>query len=118
MLAPKLIYIIIMIWLFIRSFNVSKENKMDMFYTSTKALAPMCFCQARRVKKNINSLSVCRFKNGMKILQRSTLPLLLILLANDIEINPGPETWQPQPLFRLNDPDARNKFDSRGNHII
>ena len=55
MLAPKLIYIIIIIWLFIRGFNVSKENKMDMFYTSTKALAPMCFCQARRVKKNINS---------------------------------------------------------------
>ena len=83
-----------------------------------KALAPMCFYQACCVKKNINSLSVCRFKNGMKILQRSALPLLLILLANDIEINPGPETSQSQPSFRLNDPDARNKFDSRGNHII
>ena len=69
MLAPKLIYIIIIIWLLIRGFNVSKENKMNMFYTSTKALAPMCFCQARRVKKNINSLSVCRFKNGMKFLK-------------------------------------------------
>ena len=52
----------------------------------------------------------------MKILQRSALPLLLILLAN--EINPGPETSQSQPPFGLNDPDARNKFDSRGNHII
>ena len=38
----------------------------------------------------------------MKILQRSALPLLLSLLANDIEINPGPETSQPQPPFRLN----------------
>ena len=93
MLAPKFIYIIIIIWLFIRGFNVCKENKMDMFYTSTKALAPMCFCQARRVKKNFNS-------------QRSAVPLLLILLANEIEINPGPETSQSQPLFRLNDPDA------------
>jgi hypothetical protein len=43
------------------------------------------------VRKHINSLSVLRFSNGLKILQRSVLPLLLILLANDVEMNPGPE---------------------------
>ena len=112
MLAPKLVYIIIIIWLFFRGFNVSKENKMNLFYISTKALAPTCFCQARRVNKNINSLSVRRFKNVVKILQRSALPLLLILLANDIEINPGPETSQSQPLFHPNDPDPRNSLNA------
>ena len=115
MLAPKLVYIISVLWLFVRGFNVRKENRLNFFYTSTKALAPTYFCQARRVKKNINSLSVHQFKNVMKILQRSALPLLLIALASDIEINPGPETSQTQPPFYFNDPDPRDNFHFRGN---
>ena len=54
----------------------------------------------------------------MRILQRLALPLLLILLANDIEINPGPETSPTQPPFRFIDLDPRDNFDSRGQYII
>ena len=118
MLARKLVYIIIVLWRFFRGFNVRKENRSNFFYKSTKALAPTYFCQARRAKKNVNSLCVRRFKNVMRILQRPALPLLLILLANDIEINPGPETSQTQPPFRFNDLDPRDNFDSRGQYII
>ena len=118
MLTPKMVYIMIVLWLFFLGFNVRKEIRLNLFHTSTKALAPTYFCQARRVKKNINSLSVRRFMNVMKILQRSALPLLLILLANDIAINPGPETSQTQPPFHFNDPDPRDNFDSRGQYII
>ncbi|CAB3991882.1 Hypothetical predicted protein, partial [Paramuricea clavata] len=44
----------------------------------------------RRVKRHVTLLSVHRFVHGLLLLQRSSLPLLLILLANDVELNPGP----------------------------
>ena len=51
MLAPKLIYIIIIIWLLIRGFNVSKEIKMNMFYTSTKHLLQCVFVKHVALRK-------------------------------------------------------------------
>ncbi len=64
---------------------------MNLFYATTKVLGPPCFYQARRVKKHVTLLSVHRFVHGLILLQRSSLlPLMLILLANDVELNPGP----------------------------
>jgi hypothetical protein len=91
MIAAKLSYFLFFLWLILRGFQVTEESKINLFYASTKALSPPCFVQARRVRKHINSLSILRFSNGLKLLQRSVLPLLLILLANDVEMNPGPE---------------------------
>jgi hypothetical protein len=91
MIAAKLSYFLLFLWLILRGFQVTEDSKINLFYASTKALSPPYFVQARRVRKHINSLSVLRFSNGLKLLQRSALPHLLILLTNDVEMNPGPE---------------------------
>ena len=94
MLAPKLIYIIIIIWLFIRSFNVSKENKMDMFYTSTKVLAPLCFVKHVALRKtstlslfadlkwyeNFTKIGLATFVNSQTTDNSTTLGLNVLYL--------------------------------------
>ena len=90
MYLPKLIYAIICLWLVLRGVQISKENKMQLFYGTTKVLGPHLIFKSRRVKKHVNLLSVHWLLSGMTIIQRSSLPFILILLANDIETNPGP----------------------------
>ena len=67
-----------------------KGSQLNLFYATTKALGPPCSYQACRVKKYVTLLSVNRIIHGLKLLQRSSLLFMLILLANDVEINPGP----------------------------
>jgi hypothetical protein len=55
-----------------------------------KRFGPPCSYRLRRVKRHVTLLSVHRFVHGLLLLQRSSLHLLLILLANDVELNPGP----------------------------
>ena len=43
-------------------------------------------------------VSVHSLVRGLTLLQRSSLPLMLILLANDVEINPGPVCSQNSSL--------------------
>ena len=88
MYLPKIIYAIICLWLVLRGVQISKENKMQLFYGTTKVLGPHLIFKSRR--KHVNLLSVHWLLNGMTIIQRSTLPFILILQANDIEINPAP----------------------------
>ena len=57
---------------------------------TTKVLGPHLIFKSRRVKKHVNLLSVHWLLSGMTIIQRSSPPFILILLANDIETNPGP----------------------------
>ena len=90
MIVPKLNYVLIFLWLVFRGIQLNKECKMNLFYATTKVLGPPCFYQARRVKKHVTLLSVHQFVHGLILLQRSSLPLMLILLANDVELNPGP----------------------------
>ena len=90
MIVSKLNYVIIFLWLVFRGIQLNKECKMNLFYATTKVLGPPCFYQARRIKKHVTLLSVHRFVHGLILLQRSSLPLMLILLANDVELNPGP----------------------------
>ena len=46
--------------------------------------------QSRRVKKHVTLLAVNQITHGL--IQRSSLPLMLILLANDVDAHPGPMT--------------------------
>ena len=70
--------------------QTNKENKLNLFYATTKALGPPCVYKTCHAKKCVTLLSVHRFVHGLILLQRSSLPLMLVLLANDVEINPGP----------------------------
>ena len=48
------------------------------------------------MRKDSTSLSIQRtVRNTSTLLQRSSLPLLLVLLANDVHLNPGP--FHPRP---------------------
>ena len=67
-----------------------ERSQLKLFYATTKLLAPPCFYKACREKKYVTLLVIHRVVHGQKLLQRSSLPLMLILLANDVEINPGP----------------------------
>ena len=89
MIAPKLCYVVVFLWLVLRGVMI-EGSQLNLFYATTKALGPPCSYQACRVKKYVTLLSVNRIIHRLKLLQRSSLPLMLILLANDVEINPGP----------------------------
>jgi hypothetical protein len=90
MILPKLSHVIVFLWLVLRGIQTNKENKLNLFYATTKALGPPCVYKTCRAKKCVTLLSVHRFVHGLILLQRSSLPLMLVLLANDVEINPGP----------------------------
>ena len=83
-------YGIVFLWLVLRGIQNLEESRLNLFYATTKVSGPPCFFRARRVKKHVTLLSVHRFVRGFVLLQRSTLPFILILLANDVELNPGP----------------------------
>ena len=90
MILPKLSYVIVFLWLILRGIQTNKENKLNLFYATTKVLGSPCVYKTCRAKKCVTLLSVRRFVHGLILLQRSSLPLMLVLLANDVEINPGP----------------------------
>ncbi|XP_028413970.1 uncharacterized protein LOC114536830 [Dendronephthya gigantea] len=83
-------YVLVLFWLVLRGVKLKEGNQLKLFYASTKVLCPPCSYQSRRVMKHATLLSVNRIIHGFILLQRSSLPLMLILLANDVEINPGP----------------------------
>ena len=90
-------YGIVFLWLVLGGIQNTEESKLNLFYATTKVLGPPCFYRALRVKKHVTLLSVHRFVHGLVLLQRSTLPFILILLANDVELNPGPVYAPKQP---------------------
>lgn len=87
---PKVCYTVVLVWLVLRGVIAKERSQLKLFYATTKLIGPPCFYKACRVKKHVTLLAIHRVIHGMIILQRSSLPLLLILLANDVEINPGP----------------------------
>ena len=90
MIAPKLCYVVVFLWLVLPGVKINEGSQLKLFYATTKVLGPPCSYQAYRVKKHVTLLSVHRIIHGLILLQRSSLPLMLILLANDVETNPGP----------------------------
>ena len=90
MIVPKLCYTVVFLWLVLRGVLTKERSQLKLFYATTKLLGPPCFYKESRVKKYVTLLAIHRVIHGLKLLQRSSLPLMLILLANDVEINPGP----------------------------
>ena len=90
MIAPKICYTVVLLWLVLRGVMTKERSQLKLFYATTKLLGPPCFYKACREKKYVTLLVIHRVVHGLKLLQRSSLPLMLILLANDVEINPGP----------------------------
>ena len=77
-------------WLVLRGTLTNERNQLKLFYATTKLLGPPCFYKESQVKKYVTLLAIHGVIHGLKLLQWSSLPLMLILLANDVEINPGP----------------------------
>ena len=90
MILPKSSYVIVFLWLVLRGIQINKESKLHLFYATTEFLGPPCVYKTRRLRECVTLLSVKRFVHGLTLLQRTSLPLVLVLLANDVEMNPGP----------------------------
>ena len=90
MILPKSSYVIVFLWLVLRGIQINKESKVHLFYATTEVLGPPCVYKTRRLRESVTLLSVKRFVHGLTLLQRTSLPLVLVLLANDVEMNPGP----------------------------
>ena len=92
MISPKLCYVVVFLWQVLHGVKISEQNQLKLFYATTNVVGPPCSYQSRRVKKHVTLLSVNQITHGLILIQRSSLPLMLILLANDVELNPGPMT--------------------------
>jgi hypothetical protein len=69
---------------------------MAATYATTNVVRAPYFSQARCMRKDSTSLSMQRTeRNASTLLQRSSLPLMLVLLAKDVHFNPGP--FHPRP---------------------
>jgi len=90
MIAPRICYTAVLLWLVLRGVMTKERSQLKLFYATTKLLAPPCFYKACREKKCVTMLVIHRVVHGLKLLQPSSLPLMPILLANDVEINPHP----------------------------
>ena len=106
MFFPKLSYFIVFLWLILRGIQLNQGNKLNLFYATTKVTVPPRFYHARRFKKYITLESVHPLVHGLILLQRTSLPLMLILLANDVELNPGPTVHKYSPK-ELSNRDSR-----------
>ena len=92
----RTIYFIIFAWLIFRAARLTNDDRKTLLYATTNVLRAPNFSQARRMRKDSTSLSIQRtVRNASTLLQRSSLPLLLVLLANDVHLNPGP--FHPRP---------------------
>ena len=86
MISPKLCYVVAFLWLVLHGVKISERNQLELFYATTNVLGPPCSYQSRRVKKHVTLLSVNQITHELILTQRSSLPLMLILLANGIGI--------------------------------
>ncbi|CAB4009432.1 Hypothetical predicted protein, partial [Paramuricea clavata] len=67
------------------------DDRKTLLYATTNVSRAPNFSQARYMRKDSTSLSIQRtVRNASTLLQRSSLPLLLVLLGNDVHLNPGP----------------------------
>ena len=90
MIFLKTVYTVLFAWLIFRVVRFTNEDRKTLFYSSTNILTSPCFSQARRMRKDSTSLSILRtVRNASALLQRSSLPLMLVLLANDVQLNHG-----------------------------
>ena len=92
MISPKICYVVVFLWLVLHGVKISERNQLKLLYATTNVLRPPCSHQSRRVKKHVTLLSVNQITHGLMLIQRSSLPLMLTLLANDVELNSGPMT--------------------------
>ena len=100
MIAPKVCHIIVFLWMVLRGIKINEGTQLNLFYATTKVPGPHRFYHVCRVRKHRVAalVSVRSLVRGLTLLQRSSLPLMLILLANDVEINPGPVCSQHSSL--------------------
>ena len=75
---------------FLRGIQINKESKLHLFYATTEVLGPPCVYKTRRLRECVTLLSVKRFVHGLALLQRTSRPLVLVFLANDVQMNRGP----------------------------
>ena len=92
MISPELCYVVVFLRLVLLGVKISERNQLELFYATTNVLGPPCSYQSRRVKKHVTLLSVNQITHGLILIQRSSLPLMLILFANDVGLNSGPMT--------------------------
>ena len=91
MIFLKTVHSVLFAWLIFRVVRLTNEDRKTLFYSSTNILTSSCYSQAHRMRKDSTSLSIIRaVRNASVLLQRSSLPLMLVLLANDVQLNPGP----------------------------
>ena len=92
MISPKVCHIIVFLWLVLRGIRINEGTQLNLFYATTKVPGLHRFYHVCRVRKRRAAalVSVHSLVRGLTLLQRSSLPLMLILLAyNVVEINPG-----------------------------
>ncbi len=106
-------YDIVFLWPVLRGIQNTEESKLNLFYATTKVLGPLCSYRALRVKKHVTLLSVHRFVHGLVLLQRSTLPFMLILLVNYVELNPGPVYAPKRATSNKQPTQSRNEETTR-----
>lgn len=92
MALPRTICVILFLWLIIGDFQntVTEENPTALLYVAKDFLRPPDLPQARRLKRSTTSPSAhIVVQNALTLFQRSSLAIMLVLLANDVEVNPG-----------------------------
>ena len=109
MIFLKTVYTVLFAWLIFRVVRLTNEDRKTLFYSSTNILTSPGFSQARHMRKDSTSLSILRtVRNASALLQRSSLPpLMLVLLANDVQLNPGPSHPIPAKPCKTNPNDLK-----------
>jgi hypothetical protein len=103
MIFLKTVYTVLFAWLIFHVVRLTNEDRKALFYLSTNLLTSPCFSQARRMRKDSTSLSILRtVRNASGLLQISSLPLMLVLLANNVQLNPGPSYPIPAKPCKTN----------------
>ena len=108
MIFLKTVYTVLFAWLIFCVVHLTNVDRKTLFHSSTNILTSPCFSQARRMRKDLTSLSILRtVRNASALLQRSSLPLMLVLLANDLQLNPGPSHPIPAKPCKTNPNDLK-----------
>lgn len=92
MVLSRTICVILFIWLIFRGFCTTEKDSSALLYTAKDLLRAPYFPQTSRRRKRTTSPSLhLVVRNSITLLQRSSLALMLVLLANDVEMYPGPD---------------------------
>lgn len=90
-ILSRAIFVILTLWLAFPGINYIEKDRTVLIYTAKNLMTPLRFPLSRNSNKKIDSPAnhlIARV--GLTFLKRSSFALFLILLANDVHMNPGP----------------------------